>query len=172
MGRVLIMLCLTANPRLLACAPTVWIFAFAEPDGNACNLGLSKLLSGREACSSSGLRRHQQAACALMATMAMTERKFLIQIDALPEAEDRRAILELILAAVSLEISATVLLSDGALSLFDSASDSSWLQLVEHDLVDVVTREVPENRVIPAAIRRIDLHDRAKLVDQCTVIRI
>ncbi len=67
----------------------------------------------------------------------MTERRFVIRIDGLPTAADGRELLELVLAAASLDLDVVVLLCGSAAGLLAGAEHAGWRQLVEQDLAHV-----------------------------------
>ncbi len=67
----------------------------------------------------------------------MTERRFVIRIEGLPTAADGRELLELVLAAASLDLDVVVLLCGSAAGLLTGAEHAGWRQLVEQDLARV-----------------------------------
>jgi hypothetical protein len=101
----------------------------------------------------------------------MSERQFLIQIDARPVDDDSRALLELVLAAVSLDVPASIVVAGDAVDLFDPCSDSPWLQLTEQDLIEVHA-VVADDQELPVGVERLDHCRQAKLAQACTVIRV
>jgi len=69
---------------------------------------------------------------------SVTERSYRIVIADLPDAEDRRDLLELVLAAASLDLRVQLLLLGRAHELLTSADDSAWRQLLDHGLAEVL----------------------------------
>ena len=101
----------------------------------------------------------------------MGERRFLIQIDARPVGGDCQELLELVLAAVSLDVPARIVVADDAVGLFDPCSDSPWRQLTEQDLIEVFA-VVAEDQGLPVGVQRMDQRSLAKLAQAQTVIRV
>ncbi|HMA98182.1 MAG TPA: hypothetical protein VKO38_01865 [Wenzhouxiangella sp.] len=101
----------------------------------------------------------------------MAERRFLIQIDVLPADRDRQELLELVLAAATLDAPASILVTGEAVSLFDSGSDASWRQLIEQGLIDVLS-DAADRQSLPSGVQPLDHCSREKLVQQSTVIRV
>ncbi|MFP4207227.1 MAG: hypothetical protein ACLFSC_01120 [Wenzhouxiangella sp.] len=101
----------------------------------------------------------------------MTERCVLIEIQALPDPVDQRELLELVLAAASLELSITVLLGRDAVDLFQGAAGAGWRQLLDHDLARVGVIADPASGRLPSGLELIDERQREKLARECVVIR-
>lgn len=68
----------------------------------------------------------------------MNQRTYCIVIGDLPEAADRRELLELVLAAASLDLSVQVRLLGRARELLTGGADADWAQLVDHGLAEVI----------------------------------
>ena len=98
----------------------------------------------------------------------MIDRQFLIRIDALPDPSDQRDLLELVLAAASLDLQVTVLLTGEGVELL---STQAWRQLHEQDLASVAVSGAPQGAALPAGIATIDSNERRKLEGKATVIR-
>ena len=87
----------------------------------------------------------------------MNERRFLIRIDGCPEPEDEQELLELVLAAASLELDLVVCLHGLAVHLLTEAGHSAWAQLVEQDLarVAVSTARAGLDGVLPDRVESL-----------------
>lgn len=101
----------------------------------------------------------------------MAERRFLVVVDGLPDPADRRELLELILAALSMEISVTVLLSGGAEDLMSLASARAWRQLIDQGLADVGVPGPTDGAALAPGVAIWNERQLAKLVGEATVIR-
>lgn len=101
----------------------------------------------------------------------MTERQFVIEIDGLPEPADRSELLELILAAASLEVPVSVLLKTNAVELLTLPSTRAWRQLIDQGLADVGVPGPTLGAALPAGVAIWDERQLAKLVGESTVIR-
>jgi hypothetical protein len=101
----------------------------------------------------------------------MTERKILIEVAGLPDPGDRRELLELILAAASLEVPVNLLLSGNAVDLFCLQSTPAWQQLIDQDLAEVGVPGPWVDTALPPGVAVWDEQQRAKLVRESTVIR-
>lgn len=88
----------------------------------------------------------------------MPERRFLVTIPARPADGDARELLELILAAASLELPLLVVFSGGGTRLLTGASAPAWRQLAEQGLVELAVLE-DNGRVagLPDWVRRLDV---------------
>lgn len=100
----------------------------------------------------------------------MSEPEFVIRIATLPGPDDQRELLELVLAAVSLEVRARVLMSVQALDLFAMPSTKGWRQLVEQELVEVLVVDVPGGLDLFDGIRSLNSADLVKLLEDSTII--
>lgn len=88
----------------------------------------------------------------------MTERTYRIVIGDLPPASDRRELLELILAAASLNLRLQVMLLGSAQELLTRSEDSAWRQLLDHDLAEVlIDRSGDDADDLPAGARPLDV---------------
>ncbi|MEE4638452.1 MAG: hypothetical protein V2J42_06905 [Wenzhouxiangella sp.] len=101
----------------------------------------------------------------------MTEHKILIEVAGLPDHADRRELLELILAAASLEVPISLLLRGNAIELVSLSSTQGWRQLIDQGLADVGVPGPWDGMALPAGVVVWDEGQRAKLVRQSTVIR-
>lgn len=101
----------------------------------------------------------------------MLQRRFLIEVDGLPDPTDRGELLELILAAATLELPVTVLLIGCAAELLSSSSNRAWRQLIDQGLTRVCVFAPPAQAFLPDGVMVLSEHQRAKLVAQSTVIR-
>ena len=102
----------------------------------------------------------------------VSEREFVIRIGSLPGPSDRRDLLEFVLAAVSLDVRARVLVTAEALDLFAMPSNKGWRQLIEQDLVEVLAVDVPDGLVVRDGIRSASSADLAKLLEDSTIIEV
>jgi hypothetical protein len=102
----------------------------------------------------------------------VTEPAFLIRVGALPRGSDQRDALELILAAVSLDLQAKVLISPDALELFEKSSGSGWRQLIEQDLVDVRVLDASDASEHYHEIEQLSPNALKKLLADCTLIEL
>lgn len=101
----------------------------------------------------------------------MTERRFVIEVDGLPEPADRSELLELILAAASLEVPVSVLLRGNAAELLTLPSTRAWRQLIDQGLADVGVPGPPAGPALPPGVAIWNERQLAKLVGEATVIR-
>ncbi|NDY96731.1 hypothetical protein [Wenzhouxiangella limi] len=101
----------------------------------------------------------------------MAERRFVIEVDGLPEPADRPELLELILAAASLEMAFSVLLRGNAAELLTLPSTRAWRQLIDQGLADVGVPGPTDGAALPAGVAIWNEHQLAKLVGEATVIR-
>ncbi len=67
----------------------------------------------------------------------MSKRRYRVVVTDLPPEDERRELLELVLAAASLDLPLEVLLIGSAGSLLSGADAAGWLQLLEHDLAEI-----------------------------------
>lgn len=67
----------------------------------------------------------------------MRKRRYRITVAALPEPSDRRELLELVLAAASLDLCFEVVLLGSACRLLSGPDAAAWCQLVEMDLAEL-----------------------------------
>lgn len=68
----------------------------------------------------------------------MSARSYRLRIGALPAPDDRRELLELVLAAASLEIDLQVLLTGDALELLWPQMDPAWQQVLDQRLARIM----------------------------------
>lgn len=101
----------------------------------------------------------------------MTERRFVIEVDGLPDPADQIELLELVLAAASLELPVTVLLTSDAVALLTSPASLAWRQLIEQDLADVAVAGDVQGAAVPTGVAVLSADQKAKLVGESTVIR-
>ena len=101
----------------------------------------------------------------------MTEPRILIEVVGLPDPDDRRELLELVLAAASLEVPVKVLLSGNAIDLFCLPSTAAWQQLIDQDLAVVGVPGPWGGMALPPGVAVWDERQRAKLVRESTVVR-
>ncbi len=74
----------------------------------------------------------------------MNKRTYRIVIGDLPEAADRRELLELVLAAASLDLHVQVRLLGRARELLDDGIDSAWRQLEDQALAEILTGQTED----------------------------
>lgn len=87
----------------------------------------------------------------------MPERRFLFTIPARPADGDARELLELILAATSLELPLMVVFSGDGTRLLTGAGAPAWLQLAEQGLADLAVLEDGSRLAgLPDSVRRLD----------------
>lgn len=71
----------------------------------------------------------------------MTERRYRLTVAALPAPSDRRELLELVLAAASVDLRLEVVLLGSACRLLSGADAAGWRQLVEMGLAELWIEE-------------------------------
>ena len=107
---------------------------------------------------SSGRRsiRRTRSAAWVRVDMAEKFRQYLIEVTQdLPEQEARE-LLELILAAASLDLSLTVLCSGSARAMLEGSGAGRWRQLIEQDLAILLWAATDEDPgVSPAGLPRL-----------------
>lgn len=101
----------------------------------------------------------------------MPERRFLIEVGELPDPADRRELLELVLAAASIDLSVTVLLRGAAADLLTLSSTRAWRQLIDQELASVGVAGPWDGNALPAGVAVFDRRQQAKLVRESTVIQ-
>lgn len=101
----------------------------------------------------------------------MAERRFAVVVEACPDPAESVEVLELILAAASLELSLTVVLCGDAADLLSAPETRSWQQLIEHDLAEVfVSGETGADRPLPPGAKRLSRAELQVLERTATVI--
>lgn len=75
----------------------------------------------------------------------MTERLHRIVVARLPTPNDRRELLELVLAAASLDLRVQVVLRGDAGQLLAPGADSGWWQLLDEGLAEVLVECSPDD---------------------------
>lgn len=86
----------------------------------------------------------------------MNEHGFVIVVEGCPKPGDGPELLELILAAASLDLALTVVLRGNAVELFTSPETTAWRQLNEHGLATVcVVDEPADTAPLPPGLERL-----------------
>lgn len=100
----------------------------------------------------------------------MAERRYRVVVAALPEPSDRRELLELILAAASLDLRLEVVLLGSACRLLSGADAAGWRQLVEMGLAELWIEDDAWARAhgdqdagLPGGVRRLASGSRSLL---------
>gem|GEM_PF-7127569 len=99
----------------------------------------------------------------------MSERIYRIVVDGLPEALDRRELLELVLAAASLDLRVQVLLLGRARELLRGSEHAGWRQLLEQDLAEVLVGD-SEDALAPVPGARWESAAAAPTSPQAVVV--
>lgn len=82
----------------------------------------------------------------------MSERGFLIEIATAPAEQAGRELLELVLAAASLDIDLVVLFRDHGLAYLDARWSQGWRQLLDHELATVCCLAPAGQQTLPGLL--------------------
>lgn len=100
----------------------------------------------------------------------MAERRYRVTVAACPEPSDHRELLELVLAAASLDLRLDVVLLGSACALLSGADAAGWRQLVDMGLAELWIEDeawagahVDPNPGVPDGVRRLARGSRSLL---------
>jgi len=99
----------------------------------------------------------------------LSQRIYHLMLAKSPSADEARDVLELVLAAASLDLQVQVLLQAPALALVWPRMAPAWQQLIDHGLADILLRPPPDWRgAAPPGVRVLSAECVSELPD-CAV---
>lgn len=103
----------------------------------------------------------------------MAERRFVVPVERCPDRSESGELLELVLAAASLELDLTVWLRGTALGVLTGPDRHGWQQLIDHDLARVCASDCPDGShgAIPDGVELLDPADVLELERGTVIIR-